>query len=84
MSANINSNYEREMRALVAICNELATNMTWREWAEAADLGVGTIFNLCSGKTKYPRFLTIQKMSRAVGLHVELRKDHRVKMRLVG
>lgn len=45
-----------------------ATNSTWTEAARAADLCYATVARLRDGKTRDPKFQTIWKLSKLVGL----------------
>lgn len=56
-----------------------ADNYTVSDLAQASGLAWDTVNNLVRRKTRFPRFLTIYRLAKAMGMGVSLRKVQKVK-----
>jgi hypothetical protein len=63
------------MYAIVDFCYVAAGDWSYERWATEANLSPATIHYLVNRKTRYPRFLTIQKMAQAVGIQVTAKEQ---------
>lgn len=63
-----------ELGFFVSLCRISLEHKTQPQVAEMAGLAVSTVYNLFSGKTKFPRFMTVQKLDIAAGLRLNMTK----------
>lgn len=65
---------ERELIAELQAYTRLAYTLladqydTWQQMADACDLSITTCYNIFTEVTKYPRHMTLQRISKATGL----------------
>lgn len=64
-----------ELFDVLDVIFNLAEEMTFAELAEASGLCDQTVRRLWDGDWVYPRFLTVQKLGYAVGLHIVATKE---------
>lgn len=66
--------YERELNRIIDDCYSRSgkLGMTWRDLADAAGLHPRTIYRLGNRITKLPRFETVWKIAKAVGMELAL------------
>jgi hypothetical protein len=75
MSLHVTRSYLRELHTAVELLFMMAEEHTMEELSRRSKLGVGTLYNLRSHRTRLPQWRTMTYLADAVGCHISVEKN---------